>query len=135
MAPARKTATAKAADAAEPDQTGNVITPDDTLADLSKEDKAKVAAATSGDAPETDDKTFNLNESRTDSDRPFVTSDRFSVAQVEIRGREDVAISTVNHVGPAELVIRRSELPELIKVLTALDKAKAPKAPEEGEDA
>jgi hypothetical protein len=132
MAPARKTAAQKAAEEEKGSQS-TISTPAvDPLADLSEEDRQKVADATSGEPPVNAGKgKYNLQSSRTDKDRPFVTSDKFSVAQVETRGREDVAIATVNHVGPANLVIRREELDELIEVLTALNKAKGPKFEDE----
>ena len=71
----------------------------------------------------------NVQAHRTDTDRPFVTSDRFSVAQVEVRGRELVAITPTNHVGPANLLIPRYELDELIEVLITLRDAPGPGSP------
>ena len=64
--------------------------------------------------------------SRTDHNRPFVTSNRFSIANVEVRGRELAAIAPVNWVGPAPLLIPMTELDELISDLTELRAAPGP---------
>lgn len=67
--------------------------------------------------------------SRTDSDRPFVVSNRWHVAQVEVRGRELLALSTMATVGPAPILVPISELDELIEVLTELRDAPGPGNP------
>ena len=49
-----------------------------------------------------------------------MTSNRFNVANVENRGRELLALSPINFVGPAPILVPMAELDELISDLTAL---------------
>lgn len=49
-----------------------------------------------------------------------MTSNRFSVANVEVRGRELLALAPTHHVGPAPILVPMAELDELIADLTAL---------------
>lgn len=64
--------------------------------------------------------------SRTDQNRPFVTSNRFSASNVEVRGRELLALAPTNHVGPAPILVPMAELDELIADLTALREQPGP---------
>ncbi len=68
---------------------------------------------------------INQAVSRTDEGRVFVTSNRFSVAQVEVRHRELLAVAPTNHVGPAPILVPIEELNELIADLVALRDAPA----------
>lgn len=67
--------------------------------------------------------------SRTDQDRPFVTSNRFHAAHVEVKGREMLALSPINWVGPPPIVVMFDQLPELVAVLEALAAEPGPENP------
>lgn len=80
--------------------------------------KATPAAAAAAGTDPTD--AYGQTVNRTDSGRTYVSSNRFNAANVEVRGRELLALSPVHHVGPAPLLVPMSELDELIADLMAL---------------
>ncbi len=79
----------------------------------------KTAAQKAAEAAETEND-YGQVISRTDQNRPFVTSNRFSASNVEVRGRELLALAPTNHVGPAPILVPMAELDELIADLSAL---------------
>ena len=85
------------------------------------------AAATPKAKPEAPD--YGQTVNYTDANRVFVVSNRFNVANVEVRGRELLALSPTNHVGPSPILVPLAELDELIADLTALRDAPAPEVP------
>lgn len=80
--------------------------------------------------PKNDKPEYGQTISRTDQGRPFVVSNRFSIAHVENRGRELMALAPINHVGPAPILVPMAELDELIADLEALRDAPGPDAEE-----
>jgi len=89
----------------------------------------KPRAPRAAKAPTDDREAMNIIVSRTDHGRAFVVSNRFSIANVEVRGRELLALSPINHVGPANLLVPMAELDELIADLTELRDAPGPEDP------
>lgn len=69
---------------------------------------------------------YGQTVNRGDTGRPFVASNRFSAAHVEVRGRELLALAPTSNVGPAPILVPMTELDELIADLVALREAPGP---------